>query len=211
MKQYLQPTFYIESEHDDIIAYAQRVTKGIESDKEKTIALFHAVRDDYYYNPYYLDLRPEGLKASTVINNKTAYCIEKAILLAAVLRASNIPARLFFGNVKNHIAVDRLVEIIRTNLLVFHGGTEVYLDGRWIKLTPAFNKELCGKMGVPVMDFDGENETVFQQYAEDGGKFMEYLHEYGSFDDMPYELMLSELRKHYSHVWKGDSLVLDLV
>jgi hypothetical protein len=60
------------------------------------------------------------------------------------------------------------------------------------------------------MDFDGENETVFQQYAKDGSRFMEYVHEYGSFDDLPYELMLAELKKHYGHIWTDDNLILNL-
>jgi transglutaminase-like putative cysteine protease len=210
MQKYTEPSFFIDSDHADIINYAQKITEGIETAQDKVIALFTAVRDDYFYDPYFLDFTKEGLKASTVVKKQRAYCIEKAVLLTAAIRAVNIPARLYFGNVKNHLAVDRLVEIIKTDLLVFHGCTEVYLNGKWIKITPAFNKELCQKLGVPVMDFDGENETVFQQYAKDGSRFMEYVHEYGSFDDLPYELMLAELKKHYGHIWTDDNLILNL-
>lgn len=38
---------------------------------------------------------------------------------------------------------------------------------------------------------------------------MEYLHDYGSFADMPYDLSLSEIKKHYPHIPIPDSLIWD--
>ncbi len=207
---YLDPTYFIDCKHPDVLEYARTRTEGGTTDTEKTRALFHAVRDGFFYDPYYLDFRREALVASTILKKRTAYCIEKAVLLCAVLRAVEIPARLNFGNVKNHIAVDRLTEILKTNVLVFHGCTEVFLNGKWIKITPAFNKGLCKKLGVPVLDFDGENDAVFQQYSDDGSVFMEYVHDYGSFADMPYDLGFSEIQRHYPHIAIPENRILDL-
>ncbi len=208
---YLKSTFFIDCDHPAIVAYAQSKTEGCTNDKEKAIALFRAVRDGYLYDPYHLDLRPQALKASNMLSRRSAYCIEKAVLLCTVLRAMGIPARLNFGNVKNHIAVERIVTILKTDVLVFHGCTEVLLNDNWIKITPAFNKSLCEKLGVPVLDFNGTNEAVFQQYGNEGAIFMEYLHDYGSFDDMPYSKMLSSLKEHYPHIPIPENLVLNLV
>ncbi len=210
MKQYTQPTYYIDSDHSAIREYADRVTEGITDRVEQVQALFTAVRDDYYYNPYELDLSPIGMKASTVLQKKTAYCIEKAVLLAAILRAKNISTKLHFGNVRNHIAVGKFVELTKSDLMVFHGCAIVWLHNKWIKLTPAFNKELCEKLQVAVLDFDGENDAVFQQFSEDGSKFMVYEHEYGEFDDLPYEMMLEEFGKHYGHLWDGSSFKISI-
>ncbi|MGB5819163.1 MAG: transglutaminase-like domain-containing protein [Saonia sp.] len=208
---YVKSTYFIDSDHPNIIAYAKDITKSCNTAKEKAIALFRAVRDGYLYDPYYLDLRPQGLVASNILQRRSAYCVEKAVLLCAVIRAVGIPARLNFGNVKNHIAVDRIIEILGTDILVFHGCTEVFLNGFWLKITPAFNKGLCEKLGVPVLDFDGENEAVFQQFSDDGSTFMEYLHDYGSFDDLPYAKMLSSLKDNYPHIHIPEDLVLKLV
>jgi hypothetical protein len=30
---------------------------------------------------------------------------------------------------------------------------------------------------------------------------MEYLHDYGNFEDMPYDLAISEFIKHYPHIF----------
>ncbi|MFP2994689.1 transglutaminase-like domain-containing protein [Spongiivirga sp. MCCC 1A20706] len=210
MKKYQASTYYIDSDHSSIIQYAKEKISGLRDPVEQVRSLFVAVRDDFYYNPYELDLSPKGMKASTVLTKKTAYCIEKAVLLAAVLRAVNIPAKLHFGNVRNHIAVGKFVELTRSDLMVFHGCTVVWINNKWVKLTPAFNKELCLKLNVGVLDFDGENDAIFQPFSDDGSKFMEYTHEYGEFDDLPYELMLQEFRKHYGHLWNGDSFQISI-
>jgi transglutaminase-like putative cysteine protease len=145
-------------------------------------------------------LTKEGLKASNLLTRNHGYCVEKAILYAAVLRYVNIPSRLFFGNVRNHIATERLEAILKSNVLVFHGCTEVFLNEKWVKATPAFNLSLCQKLNVEALEFDGTENSLFQQYDKNGNLFMEYLHEYGSFDDLPFDLYLSELKKHYSHL-----------
>ncbi|NIV15920.1 MAG: transglutaminase, partial [Aliifodinibius sp.] len=93
----------------------------------------------------------------------------------------------------------------KTNIMVFHGYTELHLNGRWVKATPAFNKELCEKLRVAPLEFNGEEDSIFQEYNHEGGKFMEYLHDYGRFPDVPYELFVHELKKHYPHVFEKQS------
>ncbi|NHF59243.1 transglutaminase domain-containing protein [Flavobacteriaceae bacterium TP-CH-4] len=207
---YLNSTFFINSDHPKVLAYAHSKIEPHASDTEKSIALFEAVRDGYFYDPYHLDLRPQALVASNILQRRAAYCIEKAVLLCALLRAVGIPSRLNFGNVKNHIAVERIVNILKTDVLVFHGCTEVRLADHWIKLTPAFNKSLCEKLGVPVLEFDGKKDAVFQQYSDDGTVFMEYVHDYGSFDDLPYAKMLNSFSEHYPHLEIPEDLILNL-
>lgn len=206
--KYLNSTYFIDKDHPGIVEYSHSITQNCSSRKECAITLFETVRDGYFYNPYYLDFRKEALVASHILKKRTAYCIEKAILLCASLRALNIPARLNFANVKNHIAVDKIIEIFKTDILVFHGCTEVFLDEKWIKITPAFNKSLCIKLGVPVLEFDGENDAIFQQY-DDKNTLIEYVHEYGSFTDMPYDLSLVEIKKHYPHIPIPSNLIWD--
>jgi hypothetical protein len=122
-------------------------------------------------------------------------------LLAASARAVGVPSRLSFYIVRNHIATEKLERALKKNYLVFHGAAEVFLDGRWLKTTPAFNAGLCKYLGVEPLEFDGTRDSIFQEYDHQGNVFMEYLHEYGAFSDLPYELYLSELGKHYPHIF----------
>lgn len=211
MDKYLASQYFIDSKHPDVLEKARSIASPFSSQKEKTIAIFNAVRDGYHYNPYHLDLRKDSLKASHILHKESAYCVEKAILLAALLRAEGIICRLHFGDVTNHIATEKITTILKTNRLVFHACTEVFINDKWIKITPAFNKELCEKIGVPVLEFDGEHDAVFQSYDNKNNLFMEYLSEYGTFEDLPYELYLNQIEKNYPHISFPESKILNLL
>jgi len=205
MKEFLQPTEFLNFDNETVREFAEKNTVGAKTEKEKAVALYYAVRDGFQYDPYVLDLRKEGLKASNLLTRKRGYCVEKAILLAASARAVNIPSRLSFYIVRNHIATERLERALKKNYLVFHGAAEVFLDGNWLKTTPAFNKNLCKYLGVEPLEFDGTADSIFQEYDHKGNVFMEYLHEYGAFADLPYELYLQELAKHYPHIFDNEN------
>ncbi len=214
MDEFLRPTEFLDSDASSVRDFAERNTSPELSHTENAVSLYYAVRDGFHYDPYVLDLRREGLKASTLLTRDRGYCVEKAVLLAASARAAGIPSRLSFYIVKNHVATGRLEKLLKTDYLVFHGAAEMLLDGEWRKATPAFNRELCRFLGVEPLEFDGTSDSIFQEFDRSGGKFMEYIHDYGAFTDLPYQMYLDELSKHYSHVFddgkysKGD-LIFD--
>lgn len=203
LRDYLVAGEYIDSDHPEVIRFARSVTDHIDEPRLQAVALYYVIRDRFQYNPYRLDLRPEALKASSLLTRDYGYCIEKANLLAATCRVLGIPARLGFANVRNHIGTARLEEFLQTDLLVFHGYCEIYLEGKWVKATPAFNRQLCALLGVPPLPFDGLSDSIFQQYTANGDCFMEYLHDYGQFADVPRELFLHELETHYPHIFRN--------
>lgn len=204
MKEFLLPTEFLDFDNESVREYAERNSFGAKNDKEKAIKLYYAVRDDFQYNPNILDLRRTGLKASDLLKRNHGYCVEKAVLLAASARAVGIPSRLSFYIVRNHIVTEKLEKLLRKNYLVFHGAAELFLGGEWLKTTPAFNKKLCDFLKVEPLEFDGETDSIFQEYDKSGNVFMKYLHEYGAFADLPYELYLSELKKHYPHIFNDE-------
>ncbi len=201
MKEYIQPTEFLNFDDASVKAFAERNSVGAATEKEKAVRLYYAVRDGFQYNPNILDLRREGLRASDLLTRNRGYCVEKAVLLAASARAVGVPSRLSFYIVRNHIAAEKLEKLLQKNYLVFHGAAELFLDGRWLKTTPAFNKNLCDYLKVEPLEFDGTRDSIFQEYDKSGNVFIEYLHEYGAFADLPYELYLEELKKHYPHIF----------
>ncbi|WP_206475254.1 transglutaminase family protein, partial [Dietzia sp. KRD202] len=126
------------------------------------------------------------------------YCVPKAVLLAAVLRAAGIPTRLGFADVRNHLQTDTLRAVMGgTDLFVYHGYCSVYIDGRWLKATPAFNVELCERFGVPPVEFEGRSDALMHAFTSDGTRHMEYVRDHGSFDDLPLGRILSALHQAY--------------
>ncbi len=199
--KYLEAGIYTDSDHPAVVAYTQKITQNIKGLSAKVVALYYAVRDDFKYYPYHLILKPAYLKASHLLSKDYGYCVEKSNLFAACLRVLGIPSRLCFANVRNHLATEKVEAYLQTDLMVFHGFVELYLEGKWVKATPVFNKELCQKLGVAPLDFDGKEDAIFQESDKSGNPFMSYEHDYGSFSDVPFELFVGELKRHYPHIF----------
>lgn len=197
---YLVADYFADWKNPKITKFVQAIVKPNFSHQETAIALYHHIRDHFLYDAFQFSLDKTTLRASEFVERKSGHCIDKANLLIACARHQNIPARYRFANVRNHIGTERIHAILKTDVLVFHGIAELFINGKWIKLTPAFNKSLCDKLNVSVMDFNGEDETVFQQYSNDGNTFMEYLYDHGSFDALPYEKINSGILKAYPHL-----------
>ena len=202
--KYLKATNYLNFEHELI----QKLVKEFKADsftnKEKVIGLYKKVRDKWRYDPYTISLLKESYKASVIAEKTTGNCVEKSVLLVACLRGVGIPARLHLGKVKNHIAVERLTEKFGSNELTPHGMVNVYLDGKWLKLSPAFNASLCKKFNVEPLEFDGENSSFLQQYNSEGSLFMEYIDDYGHFEDVPLDFMKQNIKENYPHIFDTD-------
>jgi transglutaminase-like putative cysteine protease len=197
----LEPTEYIESDHPEVTAFARREAAGAGSDRERAVRLYYAVRDGFRYDPWAFSLEPEVFRASTTLTAGSGFCIPKAILLAAAARALGIPARLAFADVRNHLASERLLAVMRTNLFVFHGMTELELGGRWVKATPAFDLKLCERFGVRPLEFDGSSDSTLHPFDRAGKLHMEYVVDRGSFDDLPLDELTRVTHEHYPHLF----------
>jgi transglutaminase-like putative cysteine protease len=199
---YLVSTYYFDYESDEIQQLIAELKTDSLSKKEKTIRLYLKVRDSWRYDPYSLSFSKENFKASNIAKKSKGHCVEKSIILIACLRALNIPARLHLGKVKNHIGVERLTEKFGTNELTPHGMVNVYLNNKWLKLSPAFNKSMCRICNVSPLEFDGENSSFLQEFNDEGNLFMEYLDDYGHFEDVPLEFMINNAKEHYPNIFE---------
>lgn len=199
MQEYLSSDSYLDVHHPDIKQYVERIVDGQSDQRLKICLLYRAVRDDFWYDPYHTIAEMPTFRASRLLQRGRGHCIDKASFLVCCYRAAGVPARIGLAKVKNHIATERLEKILKSNVLTPHGYVEVWTGSRWAKCTPAFNRQLCEKLNVAPLEFDGENDSIFQAYDREGGKFMEYLHDYGSFAQFPYAFILHNFRSHYPH------------
>jgi len=183
--EYLRPTAIIDSDHPEIVAFARRAAGDTADPVEAAVKLYYAVRDGIWYDPYYPFYRPEHYRASAVLASGRGYCVSKVSVLCAVGRACGIPSRAGFATVRNHLATRQLLEHLGSDLFVYHGFTELFLEGRWVKATPAFNRELCERHGVAPLEFDGREDSIFQPYNQENRRFMEYLADHGTYPDIP--------------------------
>lgn len=196
MKEFLAPGRYVDSDHPAVVAFAGQHAIGA-SDLERGVSLYYAVRDGVRYNPFLDFSRDTAFQGSVCLETGEGFCIGKAALLAACARAERIPARVGFADVKNHLTTPRLAERMGTDLFVYHGFTELWLEGKWVKSTPAFNLDLCRKFRVKPLEFDGRNDSIFHAFDADERRHMEYLRERGSFADVPVAQIQRVFRESY--------------
>lgn len=189
VREFTRPTRYIDSDSPEVQDFVAAALADLPPDADKTqvaIRLFEAVRDGLRYDPYSFALDEGSYRASAIAGTSSAFCVPKAILLTACLRAAGIPAAAGFADVKNHLNTPRLREVMGTDLFIYHGYVKLWFeDGRSFKVTPAFNSEMCARFGVKPLVFDGTADALFHEFDQGGRRHMEYVHDHGIFADPP--------------------------
>jgi transglutaminase-like putative cysteine protease len=196
-EEYLTPTSIIDSDHPLVVKHAVETIGTSKDPLSRAVKLYYAVRDGIWYDPYYPFYLPAHYRASNVLKSGRGYCVCKAALLCALGRACRIPSRIGFADVRNHLATRQLIEYIGSDLFVYHGYTEFFIDAKWVKATPAFNASLCKRHRVSPLEFDGRTDSVFHPYNLERKQFMEYVADHGTFADVPVPLIVEAWKKAY--------------
>ena len=197
-EQFLKPGKYIDSDHPAVLKFAgNHVGSGV-SDVDKAVSFYYAIRDGIRYNPY-MDVESKtAYTASDAVLTGEGWCVPKAALMVACLRINGIPARPGYSDVKNHLASKRLIDLLGSEIFLWHSYCEAYLDGKWVKATPSFNLSLCEKFGLKPLDFNGKDEALFHEFDQVGNKHMEYVRERGTFQDVPMDDIIEAFKAFYS-------------
>lgn len=197
---FLAPARYVDSDSPEVRSFTARALANLPqgaSPTQKAIRLFVQVRDGLRYDPFTFALTADAYRASSIATSAAAFCVPKAILLAAALRAADIPAAVGFADVRNHLNSPKLRELMDTDLFIYHGYVQLWLDGKSFRVTPAFNMELCERFGVKAMVFDGESDALFHEFDANGHRHMEYVRDRGIHADAPVEEFLDAFRRTY--------------
>ena len=197
MERYLKPTATIDSDHPSIKEKAHNIIRDKQEITDKAKSLFYWVRDEIKYNPFLAIEFSENFRASRTLEKRQGFCIEKATVLAAFARAVGIPARLHFADIRNHLISDKLLKVMKTNLFSYHGYTELYINGKWIKATPAFDLKMCHKNRIIPVEFDAQNDAILHSHNLDGKLHIEYIEDHGYREDVPVDEILARWEKDY--------------
>ncbi len=194
---YLRATSTIDADHEAIREKASELCAPCPADPERARALFLFVRDQIHYNVYMISTFLEDFRASTILERGVGYCVQKAVLLAALGRAVGIPSRLVFAKIRNHRAPAELRSQTGIDVLPSHGYMQFFIKDRWVNATPAFDRSLCERIGVPVCDFDGYHDAILADRDLTGKPYIEYVEKYEPQADLPFEW----LRARIAAIW----------
>ena len=203
--EFLASTGFVDSRSSEVRDFVARNLKGASdlSQTDKAIRLFDAVRDQIRYNPFDIGTTADEYRASRIVGKPSNYCVPKAILLTAAMRAADIPAAVGFADVRNHLNSPKLAGLMGTDLFIYHGYVAVWLDGRQFKVTPAFNTEMCERFGVKQLVFDGKSDALFHEFDANSQRHMEYVNDRGWFADPPIGQLLRDFRATYPKLWQS--------
>jgi transglutaminase-like putative cysteine protease len=205
----LAPGVFVDSANAKVADFARDAVGAASDPVEQIKRLYYRVRDDFLYDPYIDYADPKSYRASSCIDEGRGFCIPKAALMAAAARTLGIPARVGYADVRNHLATRRLLDHLGTNVFIFHGYTELWVEDQWVKATPCFNLTLCERFGVAPLEFDGKNDAMLHPYDTRNRMHMEYVRDRGVYDDVPFDEIQQEMRRTYPSVFKGDNAKLD--
>ncbi len=133
MTQFLQETKLINFSNPEIQKLAKNLAKDTTSDVEIAKNCFLYVRDEIHHSGDYKDDITTYI-ASDVLKHKTGWCYAKSILLAALLRANNIPAGFCYQRLS--------CSEYKKDVYCLHGLNAVYLkDYGWYRIDARGNKE----------------------------------------------------------------------
>ncbi|MCH2136363.1 MAG: transglutaminase-like domain-containing protein [Phycisphaerales bacterium] len=118
---YLEASSLIDSDDEAVEALMQAATKGAGAD---TAARAEAMRDHVRRWIRAKGLETAFASASETVRDRTGDCSEHAVLLAAMLRADGIPARVATG----------LVWMAGIDAFGWHMWTQALIDGVWVDL-----------------------------------------------------------------------------
>ncbi len=191
--QYLKPTAMIDCEAKTIKEKAQELTEGHENTVDKAKSLFYFVRDEIKYNPYLPRYLPEQFQASNTLAGGQGYCVQKAALLVALARAVGIPARLGLAKIRNNLLPQKMADWMGANVFPDHGYAVLYIEGNWVKATPAFDLKMCQQNRFIPVEFDGVNDAMLPSHNQDGKLHIEYLLDRGYRDDVPVDEIWNDM------------------
>jgi transglutaminase-like putative cysteine protease len=209
MTDYLNSGHFIDSDAPQVIAYAENIAGGADSDVERILLLYRAVRDGIIYDPYVDVSDPENFRASTVLTRGRGFCIGKAALFAAGARALGIPARVGYADVRNHLTSPRFYDYMKTDIFIWHSYADVHVGGRWVKATPAFDIALCERLNLKPLEFDAQADSLLHPFDRAGRRHMEYLKDRGTFADVPFEAIQADFRIAYPMLMQEKGLAGD--
>lgn len=207
--QFLAAGEFVDSSAPQVIAFTKDATQGEIDADAAILRLYTAVRDGIIYDPYVSLADPANYRASSVLAAGRGFCIGKSALLAAGARAIGVPARVGYADVRNHLTSRRLYDLVKTDTFMWHSYTELYLSGRWVKATPAFDRALCERAGLKPLDFDGQTDSLFQPFDQAGRRHMEYLRDRGTFADVPFDVIRADFIANYPSLMGSEGIAGD--
>ena len=176
----------IAGEVEEVVRVARELTQACRTPLQSAQVLFAWVRDEVPYN--FTPTLPDraAWSASQSLVRRDGFCQQKAVLLAALLRAVGIPAGLGFQHVRDHMLLDTRFEAhLPSGLILFHGCTMVHLDGVWRVADATLDRDLCHRRGYRLVELAAQGDALLPATDLRGTPHFDFIARYETYADLP--------------------------
>ena len=206
LHRFLRPSAGIQCDHPQVAALAEQITAGARDQVEAAGLLFDYARDTVRYSVHVPFTSIEDYLALNTLKRGAGFCAQKAALLCTLARCRGIPARLVFADIQNHLLSPHLAEIITDGVIHYHTFTELFINGRWLKATPAFDAELSRQEGWRLVEFSPEADALLPATDLSDRPHITYLRYHGWREGMALQEFLEVTAESYKvpdiQTWK---------
>ena len=186
MREFLAATRFVEAEHPSVVARVQSLDLHALDPRARAAKLFEHVRSDVRYE-FMARFTPEDYLASRILEQNQGFCVQKAVLLAALGRAAGIPTAIVLCDMRDHALPEKVLRVIGTNVMHHHGLNAFLLDGAWITVDASLDPRFLDKKRYPKVSFDGTADAFLASTTTDGRPAAEYLTFHGRYAELPFE------------------------
>jgi transglutaminase-like putative cysteine protease len=186
MREFLSAARFVESEHPAIVARVRELDLLRLPLRERAARLFDHVRNDVRYE-FMAKFTPDDYLASRILEANQGFCVQKAVLLAALGRAAEIPTAIVLCDMRDHALPEKVIRAIGTNVMYHHGLNAFHIDGAWLTVDASLDPKFLDKKRYPHTAFHGTADALLAATTTDGARAAEYVTFHGRYADLPFE------------------------
>lgn len=196
---FLGATDVIDSDGATIRSLADEVAGDAVDEPSCVKAIFDWVRDEIRYDmgPVLVDRR--DWTASVTVQRGYGFCQQKAVLLAALLRARGIPAGIGIESLLDHKIPPHFADYMGSQEIPVHGYTTVFVDGLWQRIDATLESALCERKGYRLVEYAPGADRLLPSTDLAGRPHFDHLGESGQWADVPDEIVSATLALPYLH------------
>ena len=155
ISDYLENSDVLDYDNQLVSQTAEQLTYGLKDDLSKAREIYKFTRDHIFHS---LDINATSVTktASEVLDKGHGICFAKAHLLAALMRASGIPAGFCY----------QILYVEDFERLIAHGFNAVYIQelNKWVRI------DACRQVDVNDWGFDPFKDSTVNSIREDIGE-----------------------------------------
>ncbi len=183
----LEATDVIASTDPAVVVVANEVAGHLPDQASKALALFTFVRDAIRY-----DIGPDlpnrsAWHAGATLQRGKGFCQQKAVLLAALLRAQAIPSGLGFEHIRDwKLQGTRFEAILPEGVIIYHGLTYAFLHGGWRAMDATLDRALSEKRGYQLVQASPTAHALLPALDLAGNRHFDRFGHWGPYCDLPH-------------------------